>query len=171
VGAQKEGEEVPVVDAPKRQGDKECPHGKFEPLISFFRQSPPPNPADLPFYTSFGVGVGRAWFVEGVKVLQTENGWTDVDKQCSLGNLVWPRPTLDWEGDERTDKVPTHHPRWTSRMLGMVAIHFDSPCLTRGQMPKTRSFDVSGFPFNHSLSRPNYLTKRMLCTKSILEIK
>lgn len=106
LGPQTEGEEVPVPDAPRREGEPECPHGKFEPLVSFFPQTPPPNPADLPFYTSFGVGVGRAWFVEGVKVLQTEDGWTDIDKQCSLGNMVWPRPILAWENDEQKDKVP-----------------------------------------------------------------
>lgn len=94
--------EVPKPDA----GASKCPHGKFEPLVTFFPQTPPPNPADLPFYTSFGVGVGRAWFVEGAKVLQTENGWTDIDKQCSLGNMVWPRPILTWEGDEQTDNAP-----------------------------------------------------------------
>ena len=97
---------MPVPKALRREGEPECPHGKFEPLSSFFRRTPPPNPADLPLYTSFGVGVGRSWFVDGVQVLQTTNGWTDVDKQCSLGDMVWPRPALYWEGDERTDKVP-----------------------------------------------------------------
>ena len=106
VGPQQEGKEVPVIDAPRREGELECLHGKFAPLASFFPCAPPPNPADLPFHTSFGVGVGRAWFVEGVKVLQTESGWTDIDKQCSLGNMVWPRPTLQWEGDDRKDRLP-----------------------------------------------------------------
>jgi mannosyl-glycoprotein endo-beta-N-acetylglucosaminidase len=106
LGPQKEGQEVPVPDAPRREGEPQCPHGKFEPLVSFFSQTPPPNPADLPFYTSFGVGVGRAWFVEGAKVFQTDDGWTDIDKQCSLGNMVWPRPILAWEGDERKYNVP-----------------------------------------------------------------
>ena len=106
VGPEKEGEEVSVPDMPRREGEPECPHGNFEFLISFFPRTPPPNPADLSFYTSFGVGVGNAWFVEGTKVLETEIGWTDIHKQSSLGNMVWPRPNLAWEGDKRTDKIP-----------------------------------------------------------------
>lgn len=106
LGPQKAGEAVHVPNAPRREGEPECPHGKFEPLVSFFSRVPPPNPADLAFYTSFGVGVGRAWFVEGTKVLQTETGWTDVDKQSSLGDLLWPRPTLAWDGDERSEALP-----------------------------------------------------------------
>lgn len=102
LGPERAADDVYVPDAPK----KGCHHGKFEPLVSFFRQNAPPNPAVLSFYTSFGVGVGRCWFVEGVKVLKTENGWTDIDKQCSFGNLVWPRPNLAWEDDDRMEKLP-----------------------------------------------------------------
>jgi mannosyl-glycoprotein endo-beta-N-acetylglucosaminidase len=97
---------VHVPDAPRRVGEPECPHGQFEPLASFFPRRPPPNPTDLTLYTSFGVGAGRAWFVEGAKVLHTENGWTDVDKQSTIGDLLWPRPRLFWEGDHCTDTLP-----------------------------------------------------------------
>lgn len=107
LGPETDGEDIHVPIAPRREGEPECIHGKSQPLIKFFPQSPPPNPADLAFHTSFGVGVGRAWFVNGAKVLQTENGWTDIDKQGSLGNLLWPRPTLTWEGEELAgDKIP-----------------------------------------------------------------
>ncbi|KAF7984889.1 hypothetical protein HWV62_10885 [Athelia sp. TMB] len=106
LGPANKGHDVFVPEAPRRQGEPECPHGKFKPLVSFFTPKPPPNPAVLAFYTSFCIGVGRRWFVEGEKVLQTESGWTDVDKQTSLGDLLWPRPALVWEGGDRAEALP-----------------------------------------------------------------
>ncbi|GLB33215.1 putative glycosyl hydrolase family 85 [Lyophyllum shimeji] len=99
--------EVHVPEAPRREGEPECPHGPFQPLASFFPRHSPPDPFDLPFHTTFSPGVGRSWFVEGVKVRQMSNGWTDLDKQCSVGDLVWPKPQVEWEGGERDDPVPT----------------------------------------------------------------
>ena len=97
---------VEVPEAPRRDGEPECIHGPFLPISSFFPRIPPPNPLDLVFHTTFCPGVGRAWFVDGVKVFQSESGWTDIDKQCTVGDMVWPRPTLTWEGDEQLDKLP-----------------------------------------------------------------
>jgi mannosyl-glycoprotein endo-beta-N-acetylglucosaminidase len=37
-------------------------------------------------------------------------GWTDLDKNCSLGNLLWPRPTLDWHKFEQSEELPTALP-------------------------------------------------------------
>ncbi|KAG1776081.1 glycoside hydrolase family 85 protein [Suillus placidus] len=107
-------EVVPVPDAPRRPGEPECPHDAFEPVASFFVHATPPDPAQLVFYTSFSPGVGRSWFVEGVNVLQTEDGWTDVDKQSSLGNLVWPRPSVMWESNDCPEPLPS-----ASSMLDM----------------------------------------------------
>lgn len=106
IGPANPQEVVPVPDMPRRPGEPECPHDAFKPVSSFFAHATPPDPAQLVFYTSFSPGVGRSWFVEGVKVLQTEVGWTDVDKQSSLGDLVWPRPSVMWEDDDRVESLP-----------------------------------------------------------------
>ncbi|KAH7921986.1 glycoside hydrolase family 85 protein [Leucogyrophana mollusca] len=106
IGPADPDEIVPVPDAPRRRGEPECPHDSFKSISSFFIGLPPPDPAVLAFHTTFCPGIGRSWFVEGVKHLQTDAGWTDVDKQCSIGNLVWPRPAIEWEGDARAEKVP-----------------------------------------------------------------
>ena len=50
--------------------------------------------------------------MNGVKVFQALNssesngGWTDIDKQCSLGDLVWPKPNVEWEGMEFEGPLP-----------------------------------------------------------------
>ncbi|KAF8959452.1 glycoside hydrolase family 85 protein [Flammula alnicola] len=97
---------VEVPEAPRRKGEPECLHGPFLPIASFFPRHAPPDPADLRFHTTFCPGTGLDWFVEGTKVYQSEKGWTDVDKQTSVGDLLWPCPKLYWE-DERQDDVPT----------------------------------------------------------------
>ena len=97
---------VKVPPAPRKKGEPECSHGPFLPIASFFPRSPPPNPVDIRFHTTFCPGTGLAWFVEGVKVYQSEKGWTDVDKQTSVGDMVWPRPMLYWD-DHREDTIPT----------------------------------------------------------------
>ena len=38
---------------------------------------------------------------------QSLDGWTDVDKQCSMGDMVWPSPAISWEGDEWPDDLPS----------------------------------------------------------------
>ncbi|EMD41131.1 glycoside hydrolase family 85 protein [Gelatoporia subvermispora B] len=88
------------------EGQPECPHGPFVPITQFFPRYPPPDPALLPFFTTFSPGVGRAWFVNGVKVLDTSSGWTDLSKNCSLGDMVWPRPTPHWDNDEHDVDIP-----------------------------------------------------------------
>ena len=97
---------VEVPEAPRKKGEPECVHGSFLPITSFFPRHPPPDPADVRFHTTFCPGTGLGWFVEGVKVYQGKNGWTDVDKQTSVGDMIWPRPTLYWE-DKREDVIPT----------------------------------------------------------------
>ncbi|KAF8164722.1 glycoside hydrolase family 85 protein [Crassisporium funariophilum] len=97
---------VDVPEAPQRKDEPECLHGPFLPIASFFPLHPPPEPSVLTFHTTFCPGTGLAWFVEGVKVFQSANGWTDVDKQTSVGDLVWPRPKLLWD-DDRGDEIPT----------------------------------------------------------------
>ncbi|KAH8115639.1 glycosyl hydrolase family 85-domain-containing protein [Phellopilus nigrolimitatus] len=98
VGLENEGMPVDVPDAPVRQGQLPCVHGPFRPVSEFFPRLPPPNPSAFPFFTSFSPGVGFAWFVEGRQVMPKQSGWTDVDKQTSLGDQLWPRPTVSWEG-------------------------------------------------------------------------
>lgn len=82
------------------------PEGPFKPMTAFFQTSPPPDPSNFVFITSFSPGVGYSWFVEGKKVLQTKVGWTDIDKQSSLGNLVWPWPSPSWQGAEPETSPP-----------------------------------------------------------------
>ncbi|KZT23206.1 glycoside hydrolase family 85 protein [Neolentinus lepideus HHB14362 ss-1] len=111
VGPENRDEIVEVPEEPKRDPrpgvppPPVCLHGPFQPMSDFFVRQPPPNPVHLGFYTSFCPGVGRAWFVQGVKVLQTQDGWTDIDKQTSLGDMLWPRPQLVWEHIELGEEV------------------------------------------------------------------
>lgn len=101
------GEDVEVPEAPRRKGEPECEHGPFQAISSFFDKRQPPDPYTLPLHTTFSPGVGRAWFVNGVKVHDHgAEGWTDIDKQATLGDLVWPRPTLGWEVEEREEPLP-----------------------------------------------------------------
>jgi mannosyl-glycoprotein endo-beta-N-acetylglucosaminidase len=106
IGPEDAGEVVTVPEVPSREGEPVCVHGPFLPIKSFFPRLPPPNPKDMGLFTMFSPGVGRAWFVEGVKVLQTTNGWTDIHKQGTLGDMVWPRPQVSWEGDEHDEQLP-----------------------------------------------------------------
>ena len=87
------------------QDEPKCPHGPFLPLASFFPRRPPPEPSQLSFHTNFCPGSGTAWFVEGVKVFEIKSGWTDVEKQTSVGDLIWPCPRLYWN-DGREDEIP-----------------------------------------------------------------
>ena len=84
-------------------GDKQ--DGPFLPIVSFFPRHTPPEPSRLRFHTTFCPGTGTAWFVEGVKVFQSKNGWTDVEKQTSVGDMIWPCPKLYWN-DDREDEIP-----------------------------------------------------------------
>ena len=93
-----------TVDVPQ-DGSSKCLHGPFLPLASFFPRHPPPEPSQLSFHTNFCPGSGTAWFVEGAKVFQIQSGWTDVEKQTSVGDMIWPCPKLYWN-DDREDEIP-----------------------------------------------------------------
>ncbi|KAI8984850.1 glycosyl hydrolase family 85-domain-containing protein [Trametes punicea] len=99
-------EVVPVPDWKPREGEPECQHGPFIPIADFFSRRPPPNPAVLPFFTSFSPGVGWSWFVQGTRVIKTDCGWTDLNKSTSIGDMIFPRPGLAWEGDDRDEVLP-----------------------------------------------------------------
>lgn len=95
---------IDLPEAPRREGEPECPHGRFRPVGEFFKRSAPPNPARLPLHTTFCPGVGEAWFVEGRRASGAARmPWTDVDKQTSLG-VVWPRPRVAWEDAEKGEE-------------------------------------------------------------------
>nr|GAT43296.1 glycoside hydrolase family 85 protein [Mycena chlorophos] len=107
------GELVTLPNAPpNRAGEQDCAHGPFVPVSSFFEHRAPPDPLDVPLHTTFCPGVGRGWWVDGIRVLERE-GWTDVDKQTSIGDLVWPHPAVTWEGaedDVHADTLPVITP-------------------------------------------------------------
>ena len=98
LGPLKPGEIISVPDSPE---------GPFKPMTAFFQALPLPNPSNFVFYTNFSPGVGYSWFVEGKKVLDTVDGWTDIDKQTSIGNLVWPWPAPSWQGAKGEEALPT----------------------------------------------------------------
>jgi mannosyl-glycoprotein endo-beta-N-acetylglucosaminidase len=62
----------------------------IKPIQSYFPTRAPTDPVYIPFSTTFCPGVGYSWFAEGKKLMHLTEGWCDVDKQTSLGNLVWP---------------------------------------------------------------------------------
>ena len=81
--------------------------GQFTPIVSYFKNLSPPNPLDLPFVTFFSPGIGFKWAVKGKDLMDAgEHGWTDVQKQTSLGNLVWPRPVPFWEEGGGSGEIP-----------------------------------------------------------------
>ncbi|KAH9936857.1 glycosyl hydrolase family 85-domain-containing protein [Epithele typhae] len=107
IGPPTADEDVPVPEPPPpREGELPCKHGAFQPIADFFPRRPPPNPAALPFFTSFSPGVGWGWFVRGARVFRSETGWTDVDKTTTVGDLAFPRPRLAWDDEGRTDALP-----------------------------------------------------------------
>jgi len=99
IGPSVANEDVTVPPMTKRhEGEPDCPHGPFRPISDFFATHPPPDPALIPFCTSFSPGIGFAWFVNGMAVMpRTESGWADIDKQSALGDKLWPRPEVQWE--------------------------------------------------------------------------
>lgn len=101
IGPEDPAETVPVppmseMSLKKQALDPEVPlPGPFEPIASYFENASPPDPLDLPFVTFFSPGIGFRWFVKGEELMDShEHGWTDVQKQTSLGNIIWPRPAL-----------------------------------------------------------------------------
>jgi mannosyl-glycoprotein endo-beta-N-acetylglucosaminidase len=108
IGPSVADEDVIVPPMTKREEEPDCPHGPFRPISDFFATHPPPDPALIPFCTSFSPGIGFAWFVNGMAVMpRTESGWADIDKQSALGDKLWPRPEVQWEEREgTTEPVP-----------------------------------------------------------------
>ncbi|TFY67059.1 hypothetical protein EVJ58_g1869 [Rhodofomes roseus] len=106
LGPQTRGEAVEVPPHKPRAGEPDCEHGEFTPITAFFPRQAPPNPRELPFLTYFSPGVGYAWFVDGAQLYQTKAGWTDLDKTTSLGDLVWPRPELQWADNKGELPLP-----------------------------------------------------------------
>ncbi|KAI0311227.1 glycosyl hydrolase family 85-domain-containing protein [Amylostereum chailletii] len=103
-------DDVPVpVMPPRHPSQPECTHGPYRALCAFFPRQPPPDPLLAPFCTTFSPGVGFSWFVSGVRAMgPLREGWTDIDKQTSLGDMLWPRPELRWEDrEDATEPVPS----------------------------------------------------------------
>lgn len=73
--------------------------GPFKPFSAFFTRLPPPDPRDVPFHTSFCPGVGYSWYITGSPVSKFAGGWMDVDKQTTMGDLLWPLPEMKWDTD------------------------------------------------------------------------
>lgn len=107
LGPEIEGEKVAVLATQQRRGEPICTHGDFKPLSSFFSSLPPPNPSALPFFSSFCPGIGFSWFIQGKEVLHKDRGWTDVDKQTTLGDQLWPQPKVQWEGTVIDEPLPS----------------------------------------------------------------
>lgn len=101
-------ENVTVPPMPQPRDGESDPHGPFRPFSDFFASRPSPDPAILPFCTTFSPGVGFAWSVNGTVVMpRTLDGWTDIDKQSALGDKLWPEPQVEWEDREGTkEPVP-----------------------------------------------------------------
>lgn len=104
LGPEDPTEVVPVPPISEMSLKKQAPNPEvplprpFMPIVSYFENFSPPNPVDLPFVTFFSPGIGFRWFVKGKELMDShERGWTDVQKQTSLGNLIWPRPNPLWE--------------------------------------------------------------------------
>ncbi|THU86766.1 hypothetical protein K435DRAFT_970165 [Dendrothele bispora CBS 962.96] len=105
-----EEETIPIPEMPRPEGTLpcECTSTPYKALSTFFTRKVPPNPAKgIPFHTTFCPGAGRGWWVDGRKVYDvfeaSENrdkatekfrGWTDVHKQTSMGDLLWPSPRV-----------------------------------------------------------------------------
>lgn len=113
LGPEDPTETVPVspmseMSLKKRALNPEVPlPGPFMPIVSYFTNASPPNPLDLPFVTFFSPGIGFRWFVKGKELMDShERGWTDVQKQTSLGNLIWPRPVPLWEEGAGSGEIP-----------------------------------------------------------------
>ena len=112
------------------------------PLVSYFTSSPPPPPDVLPFYTTFSPGVCHAFFVEGKGHLESSKGWTDLDKQTSLGSLVWPTPILLIESTDpdHTSLIEAHS------HLSRVSLCFDDAWLGGSSLNVTITCDPARIP-------------------------
>ncbi|KAI0751806.1 glycosyl hydrolase family 85-domain-containing protein [Daedaleopsis nitida] len=106
LGPKEQEKDIPLPPMQLKRGEPPCDHGTFKPIADYFPRMPPPDPKDLPFFTTFSPGVGWSWFVRGRKVLHSETGWTDLSKTTSIGDMVFPRAMLAWENIEREEAVP-----------------------------------------------------------------
>lgn len=103
----------------------------FMPIVSYFENLTPPCLPDLPFVTFFSPGIGFRWFVKGKELMDThERGWTDVQKQTSLGNLIWPRPAPLWEESGGHGEIP----------LGSTSLDFTDAWLGGSSLKVTLRF-------------------------------
>ena len=92
------------------------------PIGDFFVKKPPPDPKVLPFFTTLCPGVGKGWWVAGEKVWdglegddqRWTSGWLDVEKCYSIGDSLWPVPTVVGDEDVQggaplSGALPTAH--------------------------------------------------------------
>ncbi|KAK1234908.1 hypothetical protein PQX77_001870 [Marasmius sp. AFHP31] len=105
-----------IPECPMKRGERECAgvegvHGEgFVPVKAFFESQVGEVGEGGAFHTTFCPGVGRKWFVDGEPVFSSSSGaggWTDVDKQTSVGDLVWPKPCVEWE----VGRIPSVRPK------------------------------------------------------------
>jgi mannosyl-glycoprotein endo-beta-N-acetylglucosaminidase len=149
---------VPPMPRP-RGGEPLCQHGPFRPFSDFFTTHTPPDPALIPFCTTFSPGVGFAWFVNSAKVMApTEAGWTDIDKQGALGDRLWPRPTVQWEDRERISEAV---PETAS------SLHFDDAWLGGNSLRVT--FDMKGSDAEDAFFRCVWLPIQSLSVTPLLQ--
>ncbi|KAK2462504.1 hypothetical protein APHAL10511_005474 [Amanita phalloides] len=104
---------VPALDLDKLLLTNEEDRSAYKPVADFFVTKPPPDPNVLPFFTTFCPGVGNGWWVEGEKVSNGPegdsqswtSGWLDVEKSYSMGNLLWPIPTVSRCEEAQSDTL------------------------------------------------------------------
>ncbi len=115
------------------RSEANCSHGSFRPICDFFCHLPPPNPSERPFMTCFSPGVGKGWWACGSLVLPRsavgspglfKSGWTDIDKQCSLGDMLWPKPSPIWLVDSVEEQGSVSANLWfDDAWIGGSSVH------------------------------------------------
>jgi mannosyl-glycoprotein endo-beta-N-acetylglucosaminidase len=125
----------------------------YMPISKFFLRNPPPNPTTLAFHTTFCPGIGLGWFVNGAQVLHTtQDGWTDVQKQTSLGDMLWPTPMVQWSQDKTQGNSESIPKPDVFVMLNMVdKVWSGGSCVALGFFAKTGhikgNFPIQSFAF------------------------
>ena len=130
----------------------------FLPIASFFPRHPPPEPSQLSFHTNFCPGSGKAWFVEGVKVFQIDSGWTDVEKQTSVGDMIWPSPRYIGMMIVKM-KFQRLSLAFTWMMHGMGVILFEYPSLVLARKKPLLHIAPCGYLFSPYILYLKDLTK------------
>ncbi|PFH50496.1 glycoside hydrolase family 85 protein [Amanita thiersii Skay4041] len=85
----------------------------YKSISELVSKKMPPDPKHIAFLTTFSPGIGRGWWVEGEKVWRVDtvshsswtHGWQDVEKQCSIGDLLWPIPKLTWNEETQDHNI------------------------------------------------------------------